>query len=464
MATVFEVDDLLGRLLKKLERHTPYAEVMAEESSSDLVRYDRSATIVEPSPCFRGAVFRAWGSKGWVEAAESGLEPEPLADLVESLTERLGFAAGVPEPPGKSATTRGEFSTESRQPISEVPISERVALAQTWFAWATEVKGIRNAYTTIRSIRDTRLFRSTAGARTLQRIDRVQGAVAALAIENGKVEYDFVARGSTGGAEVLAEITQEQVAQAARAAVELLSARSPPEGRMKVLLDPSASGTFAHESFGHGAEADQMVRDRSYLKPLLGTTVGPETLTLVDDGSLAKGWGSIFFDDEGHPSRRTVLVDRGKFVEALHDRESAADLHREATGNTRRSDFLGRPFVRMTNTFVEPGESRFEELVEAMGNGVILESCTSGIEDPLGGAMQIKVKKGHLVRRGRVEGILPSMALSGRVLEFLSAIQGVSRKQDFEMSPGFCGKGHTDLLPAGTGGPYVLSEAIVGRA
>ena len=55
------------------------------------------------------------------------------------------------------------------------------------------------------------------------------------------------------------------------------------------------------------------------------------------------------------------------------------------------------------------------------------------------------------------------MALSGRVLEFLASIQGVSRKEDFEMSPGYCGKGHSDLLPTGTGGPYLLAEAIVGR-
>ena len=46
-----------------------------------------------------------------------------------------------------------------------------------------------------------------------------------------------------GGAEVLAGITQERVVQAAKSAVELLSAPAPPTGRMKVLLDPSATGS-----------------------------------------------------------------------------------------------------------------------------------------------------------------------------------------------------------------------------
>ncbi|HEV2519161.1 MAG TPA: TldD/PmbA family protein [Thermoplasmata archaeon] len=464
MGSLVDVDDLLGQLLKRIERHAPYAEVMAEETSSHLVRYDRSATVVEPSPSFRGAIFRGWGARGWEETAASGLGADSLRDAADGLIRRLGFAGGASEPPGKSSRTRGEAATETRQPMANVPVPERVALAQTWFAWATEVKGVRNAYATIQTRRDERLFRSTAGARTLQRIDRTRGAVAALAIENGKVEYDFTGRGGMGGAEVLDEVTPDRVGRAARAAVDLLHAPAPPVGRMKVLLDPSAAGTFAHESFGHGAEADQMLRDRSYLKPLLGTMVGPETLTLVDDGARPGGWGSIFYDDEGHPAGRTVLVDHGRFVEALHDRESAAALHRAPTGNARRADFLSRPFVRMTNTFVEPGEMRYEEMVREMGEGVILESCTSGIEDPLGGNMQIKVKKGHLVHRGEVQGIRPSMALSGRVLEFLAAIAGVGRKEGFEMSPGYCGKGHTDLLPTGTGGPYLLSEAIVGRA
>jgi predicted Zn-dependent protease len=56
------------------------------------------------------------------------------------------------------------------------------------------------------------------------------------------------------------------------------------------------------------------------------------------------------------------------------------------------------------------------------------------------------------------------MALSGKVLEYLRSIRGISGPSDFDMSPGFCGKGHTDLLPTGTGGPYLLAEAVVGPA
>ena len=158
------------------------------------------------------------------------------------------------------------------------------------------------------------------------------------------------------------------------------------------------------------------------------------------------------------------MVDHGRFVEVLHDRESAAAMGRTARGNTRRADFMGRPFVRMTNTMVEPSDWTFAELLEEAKEGVLLQSCTSGIEDPLGGQMQIKVKKARSIENGQITKRYSSMGLSGRVLDVLRAIKGVSGPEDFAMSPGSCGKGHSDILPAGTGGTYLLTEAVVGPA
>ncbi|MCI4360303.1 MAG: TldD/PmbA family protein, partial [Thermoplasmata archaeon] len=288
--------------------------------------------------------------------------------------------------------------------------------------------------------------------------------VTPLAIESGKVEFDHTVHGHTGGAEIVDSLTEEEVVHTAKEAKALLSAKAAPTGTMNVVLDPSTTGTFAHESFGHGTEADQLLRGRSYLQPLLGQEVAPECLTLVDNGALPGGWGTIYFDDEGHPAQRTVLVDRGRFVEVLMDRECAAELHRAPTGNTRRADFLSRPFVRMTNTYVEPGEQTMEELIRETKNGVLLQNFTSGIEDPLGGNMQLKVKKGRRIENGELTEIFSSMALSGKVLEFLRAIRGVSKATDMGWSPGFCGKGQTDMLMTGTGGPYLASRAVVGPA
>ena len=464
MSSLRPAEDDLVRALRSLEARSTYAEVMAEATDGHALRHDATSTTPEPSPRLEGAVFRAWSGVSWVEAGVSGLSQRALDGAAADLLARLPATPSSTPPPGDSVTERGERTTVEKRPITELSLERRLEWARTMFGYATAIPGIANCIVNLAHHVDERLFLSTAGAHRSQRITRVRATVVPLAIENGKVEYDFLSVGEMGGAEVLDRISEADVQHSAKEALALLAAHDAPTGRMTVLLDPSTAGTFAHESFGHGTEADQMLRDRSYLKPVLGQVVGPECLTLVDDGSYPSGWGSIFYDDEGHESRRNVLVDKGRFVGALHDRESAAAMHTTAGGNTRRSDFLSRPFVRMTNTFVEPGDWTLDELVKEAKEGVLMQSCSSGMEDPLGGNMQLKVKKARRIHQGEVGEMLPSLALSGSVLAFLRSIKGVGRKDQFEMSPGYCGKGHTDYIPAGTGGTHLLAEAIVGPA
>ena len=454
----------LARALRRLEPKTAYAEVMAEVRGGFGYRHDRQSTTPSTSAHLAGAVFRAWDGTRWAEVVVTGFAPKNLDRAATELGDSLSSDALARTPPGPSASTKIDARTHEKKPAREFTLEEQGRRAKELFNWATSMKGIENAIVSFEVYTDERLFLNFTGARCYGDTVRTRGTIVPLAIENGRVEYDFAGEGMTGGVEVLDSLTEERVRETAGNSIALLHAKSAPTGRMNVLLDPGTAGTFAHESFGHGTEADQLLRDRSYLKPLLGQKVGPEILTLVDDGSYPEGWGSIFFDDEGHPSQRTVLVDHGRFVEVLHDRDSAAAMGLAPTGNTRRADYLSRPFVRMTNTFVEPGEQKFDELVRETKDGVLLEKCTSGIEDPLGGNMQIKVKMGHRIEHGEVTDILPSMALSGKVLEFLREIRAVGQRTKFEMSPGFCGKGHTDLLPAGTGGSYLLSRAVVGPA
>jgi TldD protein len=458
------VESDLGAALRRLEPHTGYAEVMAQRTQGRSVRFDKKQITPTPGPRVQGAVFRAWSGRRWEEAACGELAAVALAGTADALVGRLRTRDGTSSPPGDSPTGSHEAVTREKKPVADFSLEDQIARAKQLYEWGVAEPGIENTFAAVAVGQDERLFLSTAGARRYQRTGRVRASVSPIAIENGKVEFDFDSLGGTGGVEVIDGFTEEKVRAVAKESKALLHASAPPTGAMNVLLDPGTAGTFAHESFGHGTEADQFLRDRSYLKPILGEMVGPETLTLVDDGSYPGAWGSIFFDDEGHPSQRTVLVDHGRFINVLHDRESAAAMHRPATGNTRRADFLSRPFVRMTNTFVEPGEWTLEELLQEAKSGVVLQSCTSGIEDPLGGNMQIKVKKGHLIEHGKMGAILPSLALSGKVLEFLRAIRGIGPKSTFEMAPGYCGKGHTDLLPVSTGGTYLLSHAVVGPA
>ncbi len=464
MTDLRDYEAALTDVLSRLEPLTPFAEVLAERTLGESVRVERRSVSVTPQARLSGAIVRAWNGARWVESATSSFGTEGIGRATETLRGLLAKSTDRGAPPGASASTRKEWIDAPAHPMHDVGPEELLKLGRDSLDWATSVPGIREAQVSLAWEDQERLYLNTANARCFERVSRVRASVAPIAIENGRVEFDYLGKGGIGGRERIAFLNETDVVATARSAVGLLSAQAPPTGVMTVLLDPSTSGTFAHESFGHGTEADQFVRDRSYLKPLLGQTLGPELLTIADDGAYPGGWGTIYCDDEGHPGRKTLLVDHGKFVGALHDRETAAAFGTAPTGNTRRADFLSRAFVRMTNTYVEPGDWTLEELVKEAKHGVLLEKATSGIEDPQGGQMQLKVKMGRLIRNGELADRVTSMALSGRVLDVLKACRGASRKEDFEIGPGYCGKGHTDLLPAGTGGSYLLSTAVVGPA
>jgi TldD protein len=464
MASLRDFEAEIDHLVNRLAHRTSFAEVMAQSSRGQRIHLDRQSTRPSSDPKSQGAAVRVWAGTRWAEAATSNLSRAGLDDIADALKRSLDASSKRIAPPGPSATTVASMATNPAHPLSELGMEGMIRMATDVRGWASGLGGIRDAIVNLSWQDEERLYVNTAGARCYQKITRTHGSLTALAVEEGKVELDFLSEGGVGGTEKIHSLNESTVRECAQSAKDLLHAPSPPTGEMAVLLDPGVAGMFAHESFGHGTEADQFVRDRSYLKPILGQTVGPEFLTIVDNGAYPGGWGTIYFDDEGNPSHRTPLVDRGKFVGALHDRETATILHAVPTGNTRRADFLSRPFVRMTNTYVEPADWSKEELVQEAKDGVVLERGTSGIEDPLGGQMQLKVKKGHRIEHGEITGLVTSMALSGRVLDFLRAIRGVGDGKEFQIESGFCGKGHTDVLPAGTGGAYLLSTAVVGPA
>jgi len=456
-------EEVLRQAVRRLAEHSPFAESMAATTHGETVSVDSKSRSTERPARISGAAFRAWAGDRWVEGATSSFDPASVRSAVEGLLPALRAGSKGP-PPGESSTTVGRADTPPGRPMHDLGTEELVARVEEMRSWIGGPASIKVSFAQVQWGESERLYLNSTGANCFQRVYRTHLAIGAIASENGKTQQEMFGAGGLGGQELLDRVDQHKALDVATTVVSLLSAKEPPTGRMNVIFDPGVTATFAHESFGHGTEGDQFVRKRSYLLPLLGKSVAPEFLTLVDDGSLPGAWGSVAFDDEGHPGARTVLIDHGRFVSGLYDRESAAAMGSHPTGNTRRAGFLDRAFVRMTNTLVEPGDRTRDELIEEAKDGVVLERWLSGMEDPAGGQMQIKVARGHRIENGKMTDLLGPMALSGKVLDVLRNVKGISGASDFEMTPGFCGKGHGDYLPVGDGGSYVLTQAVVGPA
>lgn len=282
-----------------------------------------------------------------------------------------------------------------------------------------------------------------------------------VAFEAGKREFSYDTKSGTVGYELIKETDPNEFGRAvAKEAVAMLSAAKPPSGLMTVVVNPDIAGVLAHEVIGHASEADEVIRQRSFLADAAGKRVANDLVTMVDDGTIHKATGSIPFDSEGTQSCQTVIIKNGIYKGFMHSLETAGILNSSPTGNARTQDYNRRVWVRMTNTFFEPKDWKLDEIISDTNEGLLALKALSGMEDPVGGGFQVRALKGYIIKNGEKKGMVRSFTLTGKALEILKTVDAVGK--DFQLRGGNCGKGEEDWVPVSSGGPYMRAKIIVG--
>jgi len=249
---------------------------------------------------------------------------------------------------------------------------------------------------------------------------------------------------------------------AAERALALLTAPSVQGGTYPVVLDPRLAGVFVHEAFGHLSEADFVYENPEAREMMtLGRRFGSDLVNIGDDGSAAGLRGTLPYDDEGTPTQRTALVDRGILVGRLHSRETAAAMGEQPTGNARAIDFRHPPIVRMTNTYIEGGTGTFEDLIRDIALGVYAVDAIGGqtyLEN-----FSFSAAHGYVIRNGKLAELVKDVVLAGNLFQSLQAIDGLAADFRFNQMGGGCGKGGQFPLPVTEGAPHVrFRELLVG--
>src|SRR5205807_1186425 len=118
----------------------------------------------------------------------------------------------------------------------------------------------------------------------------------------GRVRFDYFLE---------AERWKRFATEAARQATLKLRTVDAPAGAMTVVLGPGWPGILLHEAVGHGLEGDFNRKEVSAFSGRVGQKVASELCTVIDDGTIGSRRGSLNVDDEGHATRRNVLIENG---------------------------------------------------------------------------------------------------------------------------------------------------------
>jgi len=241
----------------------------------------------------------------------------------------------------------------------------------------------------------------------------------------------------------------------------LLKGVKPPEDRVDVVLGPEIVGIACHESAGHPGEADRVLGreaaqgGESYIKPeLLGTRIGSEVVTVVDDSTIPSSFGYSPYDDEGVAGRERKLIENGVLKELLHNRETAAEFGVRSNGAARASGYDYEPIIRMSNTYMKPGDYSFEELLEDIKDGVYIRSYQEWNIDDIRWNQRYVGVEAYRIVNGELREPVREPVLELTTKSFYSSIDAVGKQVEF--FAGYCGKGDPmQSIPVWLGGPHV---------
>jgi len=359
----------------------------------------------------------------------------------------------------ESEVVKDKIEVDVKIPFKDISVEEKKEIMKT----ACEAATIDKVNSTTASYVDSEvkaLFMNSEGSEIQVKTSRVRMALNASATDGEIIQFGHGSMGGVKGFEAIANRDMEEFGRGiGEKAVRLLDAKPAPSGKFPVIADPELTGVLIHEALGHAVEGDLILQNDSILKDKMGEMIASDIVNIFDDASLKEGFGYYPYDVEGVKTKPNQLVKDGKLVSLLNSRETASQLGMKSSGNAR-SVISDKPIVRMSNTYLQPGDNTFEELIEDIPNGIYLKGSRGGQVDTGKGIFQFNAAEGYLIENGELATPLRDVSLSGNILETLKNIDAIGN--DFKLSVGFCGKdGQT--APVGDGGPHTrILNSLVG--
>ncbi len=252
---------------------------------------------------------------------------------------------------------------------------------------------------------------------------------------------------------------KEEVQKAISQAKIMLQAIPAPAGEQVVVLGPGWPGILLHEAIGHGLEGDFNRKKISVFTELMNSSVASEEVTVFDDGTISDRRGSYTIDDEGTPSQKTTLIENGKLVSYMQDRQNARLMKVKATGNGRRQSYAHQPMPRMSNTMMANGKHDPQEIIKSTKNGIFAKTFGGGQVDITNGKFVFSASEAYLIEDGRITSPIKGATLIGSGFEVLKKVEFVGN--DLKMDPGIgtCGK-NGQGVPVGVGQPTLKINGL----
>ncbi|HQV09883.1 MAG TPA: metalloprotease TldD [Nitrospira sp.] len=457
-----DIEQALGRVKVSA---VDYADLYFEYCQSESVSMEEGIVKRATKSVGQGVGVRATAGEKTGFAYSDELTPRDLniaADTARYIANSVQGTAPVPVT-HRPALARNLYPHD--RTTIEVATRDRVTLLNAIDAEARRydprIKNVMAAYNTEYKVM---LVATSDGLMVgdIQPLSRLQ--VTCIAEENGNRQVGTFGGGGRIG---LDYFQNEQrylhfAREAAREAILNLNAVDAPAGVMPVVLGGGWPGILLHEAIGHGLEADFNRKKTSAFSNLMGKKVASDVCTIVDDGTLPFRRGSLNVDDEGTPTSRTVLIEKGILRGYITDKLNARLMGIPVTGNGRRESYQSVVLPRMTNTFMLAGESDPQDIIKSVKKGLYAVSFGGGQVDITNGKFVFSASEAYLIEDGKITRPVKGATLIGSGPDILKQVSMVGHDLKLDEGIGTCGK-EGQSVPVGVGLPTIrIDEITVG--
>ena len=212
--------------------------------------------------------------------------------------------------------------------------------------------------------------------------------------------------------------------EAAKRAVIMLGAKPEKSGRAPVVLSPFASSTLL-SAISPALSAESAQKGKSVFISGIDKRIASIKLNISDSGILKDGLSSVPYDDEGVPSRETVIIKDGSLRSFLHDSYTAKRGGSASTANSSRSSFKAQPDIQPTNLYIKPGLKTQDEMINAMSKGFLVKNIMGAHTiNPISGDFSIGFS-GFLIENGKISRPVRGMTIAGNILDVFNHIEEV---------------------------------------
>jgi len=456
----------IGQLLTTaLSKGGDYADLYFEYRISNSVMLDEQLVKSASKSISQGVGVRvnAGEKTGYAYTDEISLESIKRAALTAAYIAQN--AKEQTTPINVTATGNNHNLYAVAEPLSEISASHKIELVKEVDQLARNFdKRIREVQAMFADEYKIVMIATSEGvlAGDIQPLSRF--GVSCIADEDGNLQMGRAGGGGRSGMELFqTELTPKKLAEeAARQAIVNLEAVDAPAGAMEVVLGPGWPGILLHEAVGHGLEADFNRKKTSAFADLLGQRVASEFCTIVDDGTIPNRRGSLNIDDEGNPTTRTVLIEKGILKGFINDKLNARLLGVPYTGNGRRESYQHIPMPRMTNTFMLAGTESTEDIIRSVKRGIYAVQFGGGQVDITNGKFVFSTSEAYLIEDGKITAPVKGATLIGNGPDALTKVTAVGNDMELDHGIGTCGK-DGQSVPVGVGLPTIkISEMTVG--